>query len=92
MVRRIRQFANRHPFKEILPSIKTALSDGVLTPDELKDLLWLCSNLKGDNPYFDAVTADIQTLQGILHGITADGKIEKEELVCLQDGYSRTSN
>ena len=82
------KFANRHPFKEILPSIKAALADGVLTPEELKDLLWLCSNLKGENQYFDAVTADIQTLQGILHGITADGKIEKEELVRLQDWIS----
>ena len=82
------KFATRYPFKEILPSIKTALADGVLTPEELKDLLWLCSNLKGENQYFDAVTADIQTLQGILHGITADGKIEKEELERLQDWMS----
>jgi hypothetical protein len=79
------KFATRHPFKEILPSIKIALADGVLTPEEVKDLLWLCSNLKGENPYFDAVTADIQILQGILHGITADGKIDKEELARLQD-------
>jgi len=82
------KFANRHPFNEIVPNIKTALSDGILTPEELKDLLWLCSNLKGENPYFDAVTADIQMLQGILHGVTADGKIEKEELTRLQGWIS----
>ena len=86
------KFASRHPFKEVVPNIKTALADGVLTPDELQDLLWLCSNLKGENHYFNAVTADIQTLQGMLHGITADGKIEKEELTRLQDWISENEH
>jgi hypothetical protein len=31
------------------------------------------------------VTADIQRLQGMIHGITSDGKIEKEELTRLED-------
>ena len=58
----------------------------------MKDLLWLCSNITRENPYFDAVTADIQRLQGIIHGVTADGKIEKEELTRLQGWISENEH
>lgn len=79
------KFANRHPFNEIFPQIKNAILDGILTAEELKDLLWMCSNISTGNSYADEITGDIQRLQGIVHGITADGKIEKEELEALQN-------
>lgn len=80
-----RQFQKRHPFREVFPAIKTALADGVLNPEELQNLLWLCSNITSESPYFDTITADLQKLQGIVHGIAADGKIEKDELTSLQN-------
>ena len=88
----LRKFAGRHPFNEIIPKVKEALADGVLSPEELLDLQWVCSNITRESPYFDSVTADIQKLQGMVHGITADGKIEKEELDRLQDWLSENEH
>jgi hypothetical protein len=78
------KYSTRHPFNEVFPKIKSALSDGMLDLDELQDLLWFCSTIIRDNPHYDAITNDIQQLQGMMHGITADGKIEKDELTALQ--------
>lgn len=79
------RYAKRHPFNEILPRVRQALADGVLSPEELEDLRWLCSKLTKENPYWNAVTSDLQRLQGLLHGITADGVISAEELSKLQE-------
>lgn len=72
--------ASRHPFNEIVPRLRQALSDGLLDDEELQDLLWLCGQMKRDKPYFDAVTADMQTLQAMMAGVAADGRITAEEL------------
>jgi len=78
-------FENKHPFSELMPVVTIALADNILNNEELKDLLWLCSNLKTDNIYYDIITSDIQRLQGILHGILLDDIIAKDEIVGLQD-------
>ena len=70
---------NVHPFNELLPVVKEALRDGVLTTGEKADILWLCDNLTSD-AFYDQVTIGTQRLHGILHGIIADGKITEEEL------------
>jgi NAD-dependent DNA ligase len=72
--------SHRSPFNELIPLIKNAIADQVLTDEEMADILWFSKNVTTQNEYFDIISADIQRLQGILHGILADNKIEEEEL------------
>lgn len=77
------EFSNRHPFNEVIPRLRTVLSDGIVDEDERADLIWLCEKFATDNVYYDEITADMQRLQGFLHGIISDGCINKEELASL---------
>lgn len=80
-----KELVTKHPYKNIFDVISSALEDNILTIDEKDDILWLCQRLHSEGLYYDTVTADLQKLQGIIHGILADGKIEKEELENLRD-------
>lgn len=71
--------SDRHPYNELIPVVKTAISDGIFTRDEQEDITWLCDKLRSTE-YFDMITADIQRLHGILGGIVADGNISETEL------------
>ncbi len=72
--------SSRSPFNELIPLIRDSISDQILTQDEINNILWACKNLTTSNLYYDVITADIQRLHGILHGILADNKIEELEL------------
>lgn len=74
-----------HPLSEIVPVVASALEDNHIDQDEANDILWLCNQFKTDNVYYNAVTSDLQRLQGILHGILADNIITKQELTGLRD-------
>lgn len=76
--------AHFHPFNELIPCISDALQDGIIEESEKKDILWLCENLKTKNIYYDYVASDIQRLQAVLSGISADGIITKDELTGLR--------
>ena len=76
--------ADTHPLSEILPAVAAALDDNYIDRDEAKDIIWLCNQFKTDNNYYNAVTSDLQRLQGILHGILADNVITKDELTGLR--------
>jgi hypothetical protein len=78
-----RKLVGRHPFSELIPRIDAALADGKLDEDEHADILWLCQNLRTDSIFYDEVTSDMQRLQGILHGILADGVITDDEITQL---------
>ena len=75
---------DRHPFSELLPVIDEALADGVVTSDESKDILWLCSNFADNSSYYDATTSSIQFLQGLIHGIMADAELSDKEILSLR--------
>lgn len=75
---------DRHPFSEILPVVERACEDGVVTEDEAKDILWLCSNFVDDCSYYDMVTSSIQFLAGMLHGLLADGELSDKEISSLK--------
>lgn len=79
---------DRHPFNELVSCLESALSDGVLTTEEKLDLEWLCERLLS-NDYFDAVTADMQTLHGWLSGIASDHIVSDRELASLSDWIDR---
>ena len=86
----LRQWAAEHlhlvhkePFREILELVEDALTDGVLTTEELEDVQWVCNKFKLEGSYYDSVTASIQQLQGLCHGILADGKVNEVEMMGL---------
>jgi hypothetical protein len=81
---------SRSPFNELIPLIKKAVVTGIFTKAEIADICWSAKNLTTPNLYFDIISADIQRLQGILHGILADNRIEEEELKQL--GYWLAEN
>jgi len=75
-----RDLINRNPFREFMVIIDEALSDNIPLSETIDDLFWLCQKYEGESYYYNAVTADLQTLQGICHGILADGIIEEKEV------------
>jgi hypothetical protein len=79
-----RELVNRAPFNELIPKLDEMLADGVIDPEELEDLLWVCKNLSPESEYYDEITNSIQVLQGILHGILADDHITMTEATELQ--------
>jgi hypothetical protein len=68
-----------HPFNELVPVVEAAVADGVLTQDEMDDIVWLCERLRSAE-YYDKITADLQRLHAILGGIIADGHVSEDEL------------
>ena len=75
---------NRHPFSEILPVVRNVLEDGIITEDESKDILWVCSSFADSGGYYDAITSTIQFLSGMIHGMMADGKLCDQEITALK--------
>ncbi len=73
-----KELLSKHPFSELVPLVQAAAADGTIDPGEQSDILWMCDNLS-NGLYYDARTGEIQKLQGILHGILADGVITEEE-------------
>lgn len=71
--------AERHPYRELIPPLAAAVSDGILAPEEREDLTWLCERLCS-TAFFDMVTADLQRLHAVVGAIAADGQISTEEL------------
>jgi NAD-dependent DNA ligase len=74
---------NRNPFKEFMIVIHEAIKEPNNRLELIEDLTWLCQKYENDNIYYNAVTAELQTLQGICHGILADGIIEDKEVLEL---------
>lgn len=73
-----------HPFSEILPIVENACADGVISDDEARDILWICSSFADSGAYYDSVTSSIQFLTGLVHGIMADAEISDVEIKSLR--------
>ena len=69
-----------HAFRELLKTLKLAIADGKLEPEETSDLRALCQRAKLGGGYYDWTTHAIQELHGILHGLVADLSINETEL------------
>lgn len=81
---------NKNPFSELLPVIENALEDGVIDAEEREDILWLCSNFESDCEYYDVITSATQYLNGLIHGIMADGKLTDKEIIALNQWLTDT--
>jgi NAD-dependent DNA ligase len=77
------EFADIHPFDEVIKAIHRVTADGVIDADERDDLMWLARQFDAGNNLFDVVTADMQRLHGFLCGIVADRVISETELMAL---------
>lgn len=73
------ELRSHHPFNELMPVVAEAIADGVLTSEERQDILWLCEKLRSTE-FFDAATADMQRLHGLMAGIVGDGEITETEI------------
>lgn len=78
------EVAQAHPFNELMPLLVGAISDGRLDQEERADLHWLCDRLRS-REFYDQTTGDLQRLQGVLGGVSSDGRIEVEELRQLRE-------
>lgn len=82
-VKKHKDLINRNPFKEFMFIIENTIENGVPVKETIEDLYWLCQKYESDNYFYNAVTADLQTLQGLCHGIIANGIIKNEEIIEL---------
>ncbi len=85
-----RRFEKKLPFKDLIPLLEDALEDGELTEEEIKDILWCCHSFARNDKYYSVISADMQRLHGILHGILADNVINDEEILELKAWLKET--
>ena len=76
---------SRNPFSELIPMIKAALKDGVLTDEEREDILWVCRKNYFGRDYYDDVTNSLQVLCGYAHGLLADKELSNKEILALSE-------
>jgi NAD-dependent DNA ligase len=75
---------NRNPFKEFMQIINEATCKKQFTLQTAEDMFWLCQKYETDY-YYNAVTSDLQILNGIIHGILADGELNDLEVTELKE-------
>jgi NAD-dependent DNA ligase len=78
------ELVKRNPFNEFMTIIENTISNKIPIKETIEDLYWLCQKYEGENYYYNAVTTDLQTLQGLCHGILSDGIINDKEIYDLQ--------
>lgn len=87
-----KELVNRNPFNELMFVIRQAIIDNIPTAEAIEDLFYLCQKYEGDSYYYKAVTADLQTLHGLCHGILSDGIITDEEVFNLHKWLNRNQH
>jgi NAD-dependent DNA ligase len=84
--------AKMNPFKDLITNIQVIISDNVVTEEEIKNMRWLCDKFKDGFEYYDEFTSDLQALQGICHGILADGIVDDEEIIELKNWLNQNQH
>ncbi|MEZ5004223.1 MAG: BRCT domain-containing protein [Chitinophagales bacterium] len=84
--------ANTNPFNDLITNIQVIISDNVITEEEIEDMKWLCDKFEDGFNYYDLLTSDLQKLQGICHGVLADGIINDKEVFALDNWLSNHSH
>ncbi|WP_326983567.1 tellurite resistance TerB C-terminal domain-containing protein [Chryseobacterium sp. MYb264] len=83
---------NRNPFREFMLLIENTASNEIPTKEAVEDLYWLCQKYEHDSIYYNGITSDLQLLQGIFHGILADGILSDEEIFKLDAWLSENKH
>jgi len=76
-------YEEKQPYKTVLEIIRVSFNDGILTIDETQNIVWFCNQYISKTSYYDAITAGIQKLTGILKGVIIDGNVNFTELEYL---------
>jgi NAD-dependent DNA ligase len=79
------EFCRRHPFREVLPELDKAVQAENSSPELVRSLKDISRRLRIEKPYYDDITADLQTLHAMLAAIASDGTISEPELRGLSD-------
>ncbi|WP_330746378.1 BRCT domain-containing protein [Chryseobacterium sp. CP-77] len=79
---------NRNPFREFMLLIENTASNKIPAKEAVEDLYWLCQKYEHDSIYYNGITSDLQLLQGIFHGILADGVLNNDEVFKLHEWLS----
>lgn len=83
---------DKNPFNDLITNIQVIISDNIVTEEEINDMKWLCDKFKDGFEYYDEFTSDLQVLQGICHGILADGIVKDEEITELKNWLSENQH
>ncbi len=71
---------NKNPFREFMLLIQEIGRDGLSNIEIIEDLFWLCQKYENEAIYYNAITSDLQILEGVCHGILSDGIVRNEEI------------
>ena len=83
---------NKNPFREFMNLISDRISNSSMTPEDIEDLIYLAQKYENDNIYYNGITADLQLLQGICHGILSDGIINDIEIFELNNWLKKNKH
>lgn len=83
---------NRNPFREFMLLIENTAANEIPTKEAVEDLYWLCQKYEHNSIYYNGITSDLQLLQGIFHGILADGEINDNEIFQLHQWLSENEH
>jgi len=73
-----------NPFRDIISNIQAILTDSdEFSLETIEDIKWLCNIHKDGFSYYKTFSSDLQILNGILHGIMADGELLDSEIYSL---------
>ena len=76
---------SRAPYTEVADVVSSVIADGIVDEVEIDELLWVVGKYTAPNRYYDAVTADLQRLHGMMVGVLADNVVTEAEARALQD-------
>lgn len=82
----------RNPFREFMLLIENTVSNEIPSKEAVEDLYWLCQKYEHNSIYYNGITSDLQLLQGIFHGILADGVLNDDEIFKLHDWLSENEH
>ncbi|MBB4805743.1 hypothetical protein HNP38_001015 [Chryseobacterium defluvii] len=82
----------RNPFREFMLLIENTVSNEIPAKEAVEDLYWLCQKYEHDSIYYNGITSDLQLLQGIFHGILADGVLNDDEIFRLHAWLSENEH
>lgn len=73
----------KQPYKAVIEVLNEAMADDILTTEEGKNIIWFCEKYTKANPYYDALSAGVQKLHGVVKGMVIDQEINLQELAFL---------
>ena len=88
----IKELIKRNPFNEFMNIVENTISNKIPLKETIEDLFWLCQKYENGNYYYNTVTSDLQILQGLCHGILADGIINEKEIYTLEQWLSENEH